>query len=181
MQQYANCIVVSGGGDKYTEVNGGNNFTSAYSGPVNNVETLIRGLSNPEDVNKLSIARIWRVWIYHRITDMFGDAPYSEATQGSTNQLYTPKYDTQQSIYMDMLKELEEAAKMLDPTKPTFDNCDLIYSGNTGKWKKFAYSMMLRLGMRLTKVDIETAEIWVKKAIAGGVILNQEDIAFVNT
>lgn len=179
MQQYANCIVVSGGGDKYVEVNGGEDFSSAYSSPVNNIETLIRVLSKPEDVNKLSIARIWRVWIYHRITDLFGDIPYSEAVQGSIKQLYTPKYDTQSSIYMDMLKELDEAANALDPSQPTFDKCDLIYGGNISQWKKFAYSMMLRLGMRLTKVDNATAKIWVEKAITGGVIVNNDDVAFV--
>ncbi|WP_257658987.1 SusD/RagB family nutrient-binding outer membrane lipoprotein [Parapedobacter lycopersici] len=179
MQQYANCIVVSGGGDKYTEENGFNNFSAAYPGPVNDIETLIRELSDPEEINKLSIARIWRVWVYHRITDLFGDIPYSEATKGATDKLYTPKYDEQSFIYMDMLKELDEAANAFDLSLPSFDQADLIYGGEISKWKKFAYSMMLRLGMRLTKVDNAAAKLWVQKAIAGGVIVNDEDVAFV--
>lgn len=39
---------------------------------------------------------------------------------------------------------------------------------------------MLRLGMRLTEVDAAAARTWVEKAIAGGVILNDADIAVIN-
>jgi hypothetical protein len=48
------------------------------------------------------------------------------------------------------------------------------------KWKKFAYSLMLRCAMRMTKVDIAGAETWARKAIAGGVITADVDIAKVN-
>ena len=181
MQQYANCVIVSGGGDKYFEENGFTDFSAAYPGPINDIETLIRSLSdNPTvNVNKLSIARIWRVWIFHRLTDLFGDVPYFDAAKGPPESLFTPEYDEQSVIYMDMLKELDEAANALEPSQPTFGNSDLIYGGDTDKWKKFAYSMMLRLGMRLTEVDIASAQKWVQKAIAGGVIMNNDELAFV--
>lgn len=180
MQQQANSIIVIGAGDKYIGYEGGSDyFSGAYPGPVNEIETLIRVLSNPDDINKLSITRIWRVWLYQRMTDLFGDIPYSEAAKGPVEKLYTPKYDKQSFIYMDMLNELEEAVDAFDPSQPTFDESDLIYGGNIDKWKKFAYSMMLRLGMRLTKVDNAAAKTWVQKGIAGGVILNDDDVAFV--
>lgn len=38
---------------------------------------------------------------------------------------------------------------------------------------------MLRMGIRMTKPDVALAETWVKKAIAGGVILDDADIARV--
>ena len=81
-------------------------------------------------------------------------------------------------IYTDMLKELDEAAQSLDADNTnTFGPADLIYNGSTDQWKKFAYSLMLRLGMRLTKVDEASAQSWVTKAIAGGVIMTYDDIA----
>jgi hypothetical protein len=76
-----------------------------------------------------------------------------------------------------MLSELEQAAQSLNASKPTFGAADLIYGGATDKWKKFAYSLMLRLGMRMTKVDAAAASTWVTKAIAGGVITADADIA----
>src|SRR5690606_6834309 len=135
---------------------------------------------NPEDVNKLSAARIWRAYIFHHITDLYGDVPYTESGKGTSDKIYTPKYDEQSFIYQDMLKELEEAATALDPAKPTFGSADLLYDGDVEQWRKFAYSLMLRLGMRLTEVDVELAETWVKKAIAGGVFERNEDIAVID-
>lgn len=39
---------------------------------------------------------------------------------------------------------------------------------------------MLRLGMRLTKVDAALAQTWVQKAIAGGVMTSFDDIAKIS-
>lgn len=129
-----------------------------------------------EMLNQYNIARIWRIQILHRVTDMYGDMPYSEAAKG-LNGTYKPKYDKQADIYADMLKELDEAALALDPAKPSYGAADFVYGGAPAKWKTYAYSLMLRLGMRMTKVDPAKAETWVKKAIAGGVMKSNADIA----
>lgn len=79
-----------------------------------------------------------------------------------------------------MFKELSEAADSLDPAKPTFGNADLFYNGDVAKWKKFSYTLMLRLGMRLTKADPALAQTWVEKAIAGGVMTSFGDITKIS-
>lgn len=180
IQHYATYKEVSGIGDKYfaNDFYQAPYFTDGYPVAVNEIEEVIRAVkTNPADVNKLNIARIWRVYMYHRMTDLYGDVPYSEAGKGLTDLNFNPKYDTQESIYKDLLKELDESAKGLDATKPSYGGNDFIYNGDVLKWKKFAYSMMLRLGLRVSKKDAALSEIWVKKAIAGGVILNKEDNA----
>ena len=63
--------------------------------------------------DQMGIARIWRAFIYHRITDLYGDIPYSEAGKGYIDGVLKPKYDAQQDIYMDMLKEIEEGVAQL--------------------------------------------------------------------
>ncbi|EHQ24948.1 SusD/RagB family nutrient-binding outer membrane lipoprotein [Mucilaginibacter paludis] len=175
---------VSGFGSKYvaSQVNtSSSSFSSAYPGALNELATVITAVqSDPAQVNLLAAARIWRVYCYSRLTDVYGDIPYSQATQGYTSGQYTPAYDAQKAIYANMLTELDQAASSLDASKTTFDKADLMYGGNTVQWKKFAYSLMLRLGMRLTKVDITTAQTWVTKAIAGGVITADADIAKVS-
>ena len=77
-----------------------------------------------------------------------------------------------------MLSELEDATSKLDASKGAVA-ADILYAGNIAKWKKFGYSMMLRLGMRLQKVEPATAEAWVKKAFAGGVFTSVDDNMFV--
>lgn len=172
---------VAGFGSKYVSSQSQQSsaqFSNAYYQEINEITMVIDAVkANPDQVNLLAAARIWKAYCYSRITDLYGDIPYSQAVQGYNNANYKPAYDPQRLIYLDLLKELEESALSLNATKATFGQADLIYAGNTVKWKKFAYSLMLRLGMRLTKVDAALAETWVKKAIAGGVIVDDLDIA----
>jgi len=182
MQHMANYNIGQAQGDKYVGNAGwqSNLFEGFYINEGLEIEEVIRSVSsNPESINKLAVGRIWRAYVYHRITDMYGDIPYKEAGKGASSKIYKPKYDKQADIYADMLKELDEAAKSFNAAKPTFGSADLVYSGNIPKWQKFAYSLMLRLGMRLSKINPTLAESWVKKAIAGGVIINDIDIATI--
>jgi hypothetical protein len=184
IQHYATYKDVPGLGDKYYWQQGSYPYTffeNGYPGAVNEISTVISVLKEDEgaNVNKLSIARIWRVYIMHRMTDLFGDIPYSDAAKGYTDYNFTPKYDAQSAIYDDMLKELETAAAAFDAAQASFGGGDFIYGGSADRWKKFAYSLMLRLGMRLTKADPAKAQVWVKKAIAGGVITEEADRAFM--
>lgn len=186
MQHFATYKEVPAAGDKYFNYGYSQNSWALFggdpatAGAVIDIEQVIGAVSTkPEDINRLSVARIWRAYIYHRLTDLYGDIPYSEAAKGLTSKNFTPKYDTQSTIYPDLLKELDESISAFNPAHPTFGTSDLIYSGNITKWKKLGYSLMLRLGMRLTEVDAAASEKWVKKAIAGGVIQDDADIASI--
>lgn len=157
-------------------------FTLAFPNQVNEITEVIKAVKDdPDKINLYSVARIWRVYCFSQITDVYGDIPYSQAGQGYNQSIFQPAYDPQKDIYADMLKELEEAAASLNPANTnTFGSSDLVYNGNVTQWKKFAYSLMLRLGMRMTKIDAAAAQSWVTKAIAGGVITANADIAKVS-
>ncbi len=175
---------VEGFGSKYvaSQVNAtGSVFTNSYTTQINEINEVIKAVKDDATkVNMYAAARIWRVYCFSRLTDLYGDIPYSEAGQGYNQSIYQPKYDSQSAIYADMLKELDESVTALDPANTnTFGTSDLIYQGDAVKWKKFAYSLMLRLGIRMSKVDATSAQSWVSKAIAGGVIRDYADIAKV--
>ncbi len=165
-------------GGKYYEFN---NITDAvwiteYPGVVKQIVDLVdRTSENPEDVNYNAIARIVKVLIFHRLTDEYGDVPYTEAGKGVIDENVLPVYDTQQSIYAHMLSELEYAASALTTSQPSYEGSDNYYGGDLIKWKKFAYSLMLRLGMRMSEVDQNAAGTWVGKALAGGVFTSNLD------
>ena len=94
-----------------------------------------------------------RVFAYSRLTDLYGDVPYSEAGKAVIDGIFLPKYDAQSEIYPDLLKELEESAAALGTGTSEFGSADVVYGGDQAKWKKLANSLMLRLGLRLIKVD----------------------------
>jgi hypothetical protein len=155
-------------------------FAGAYQNEINELGIVIKAVKDDAaKINMQAEARIWRVYCYSRLTDLYGDIPYFQAGLGYDSAIYQPAYDPQSAIYFNMLAELDAAAQSLDASKVTFGNADLIYGGATDKWKKFAYSLMLRLAMRMTKVDIANAKTWATKAITGGVITLDADIAKV--
>ena len=168
-------------GDKYlynASYNGAY-WEQNYQGPVKNIqEVIFHTKSDATQTNFYNIARIFRVFIFQRITDMYGDCPYSEAGLGYITGNTSPKYDKQKDIYTDMLNELQDAATKLDPSASnTLGSADQLYGGDPTAWKKFAYSEMLRLAMRMVKVDPATAQNWAKTAIAGGVMAAISDNA----
>ncbi|WP_048644540.1 SusD/RagB family nutrient-binding outer membrane lipoprotein [Cyclobacterium amurskyense] len=179
MQHFATHSEVRGTGDKYFNESAARSHWAVYNTALADNERVINGVKDdPNSINMLSAARIWKVYMFHLVTDLHGDVPYFEALK-SAEGLLQPKYDTQEAIYEDMLKELEQAGSSFNPSLPTFGPSDLFYGGDIDKWKKFANSLMLRLSMRLTEVRPDLAETWAKKAIAGGVIMTDEEIAKV--
>ena len=133
---------------------------------------------DPAHTDDYQIARVVRVYVFNRLTDLHGDIPYSQASQPA---LYPyPSYDSQESIYKDMLNELDQAASAMSNGTAAMGSQDLWYGGDMTKWKKFTYSLMLRLGMRLVKVDEATAKTYVAKAVAGGVITSNDDTAYLS-
>jgi hypothetical protein len=154
-------------------------WNQAYGGMVKGVQDIIAQLESEGDSGThMGMARIMRVFIFHRITDLYGDCPYSEAGQGYINGILTPKYDSQQDIYMDMLKELEEAVAQISGDG-ALGSADVIFGGSAVHWKAFGNSMMLRLAMRLTQVDAGTAQAWAVKAIGGGTMTSNDHMASV--
>ena len=183
MQHLANASWYAG--DKYIQNDAWANsyFEVSYRDQVKYVVDLLQiTRDNPARANLYQIGRIMKVMIFHRITDIYGEAPYSEAGLGYYDRIFTPKYDIQKDIYDDMLKELDEAASALDPAKDQPGTGDLVFRGAGNSiqlWKKLAYSMMLRLAMRLTKVDAATAKTWAEKAYTGGVMSSNADNAYI--
>src|SRR4030042_4887889 len=99
-----------------------------------------------ENAPLYAAARIFRVWDFQQLTDVFGDIPYSEALLGNVaGATVFPKYDSQESIYMDMLNELEEANTILSEPQLNFGGGDLFYGGDPAAWRKFGNSLYLGL------------------------------------
>ncbi len=188
---YASCMIqhlssTTGywAGDKYT-FNAAYNtayWDTQYPNSIRNiVETVENSKDNPDKVDLYNIARIFKVYMFQVMTDMYGDIPYSQAGLGYIDGITSPKYDAQADIYEDMLNELADAASNLKNYTGinTVGSSDLIYGGDVQKWTKFAYSEMLRLAMRLTKRDDAKAGEWAKKAYEGGVMETIDDNAIV--
>ena len=132
----------------------------------------------PARSNLYNMARIMQAYAFMILTDEYGAIPYTEGGAGFTDQIFFPKYDEQKDIYPKLIQEFTDAAAALS-TSGTIETADVLYGGNIAQWKKFAYSLLLRAGMRLSKIDPTKAAQVVQTAVAGGVIMTNEDNAMM--
>jgi hypothetical protein len=131
-------------------------MSGTYSGPLNDLQVIINYNSNPltagaasvdgANANQIAIARILKAFLYWQTTDRWGEIPYSEALKGAAN--LTPKFDKQEDIYIDMIKELKEAASSFVIGAPI--KGDIIYGGNTDKWIRMANSLRLLMAVQMS-------------------------------
>jgi Starch-binding associating with outer membrane len=141
-------------------------WTEAYSDfGMQCQQTIEIASKNPDKVNKTAIARIWKVFIMHRITDLWGDVPYTDAFTGNI----IPSYEKQSDIYPKMLNELRDAVASFDASKTLgFGFADLVYKSEIILWIKFANTLRFRLAMRISNVAPALAEQHVKEVLTDG-------------
>jgi hypothetical protein len=141
---------------------------------LNIVDAVDRSAKDPLKTNLNAMCRIMKVYSFARMTDLYGDIPYSQAGKAYSSGIVRPEFDTQKAIYDDFFKELTEASAQLNASKDNVSK-DIFYQGNIASWKKFANSLHLRLAMRLSKVDPEKAKAEVQAAYAAGVFTSADD------
>jgi hypothetical protein len=145
-----------------------------YRSVIRNTYDVIATTKDPSRSNLVNMAKILQSYAFLVLTDTYGDIPYTEAGKGYTNQLVYPKYDKQQVVYTGIIKDISDAVAALDAAK-TRETADVLFGGDVAKWKKFGNSLLLRIGMRLSKVDATQAQALVSRAFAGGVITTNAD------
>lgn len=148
-------------------------FYGWYTGPLMNIEEVLTseeldGNEGPV-ANQVAIAKIMKAYFFWRMTDRWGDLPFSEALQGEKN--FTPAYDTQEDIYRGMFKLLDEAdAGFVDGEIIN----DLIYN-DVSKWKKLGNTMHLLMALRLSNVDADLGKAEFNKALDAGIMESNAD------
>lgn len=182
-QQLMGCWNTTNYGGRHTVDNNemGRIWTSFYPKAIKNLTDAIHRSEEDENRKNINaILRIYRVYMMSVITDIYGDAPYSEAGLGYLKEIYNPKYDTQEDIYNDFFSELKDAASALNAANDRITG-DVIYNGDVAKWIKLANSLRLRYAMRISDVAPEKARKEFEDALAseGGVLTSGSDDALI--
>ena len=112
---------------------------------------------------------IMKAYQTFKVTDIFGDMPYTQAGRiwedASSQATMKPEWDTQESIYKSLLKELEWSRDLLfaDSLTTASGNeyyrlpYDVLLSNDYTLWAEFANSLILRHGLRMYDKDPEFA------------------------
>jgi len=157
-----------------------------YYRPLKDLASIIETNTDPEtkaqswvtnlgsNANQIAVAKTLTAFFYMHMTDALGMIPYSEALKANEGN-YTPKYDTQEFIYADLEKELNDAYAMFDNNGPFSSQFDIFYGGDMNKWKKFNASIRMLMAIKMDKVDPTNGRARFAKAYQDGGIMNNAD------
>lgn len=127
---------------------------------------------SPEIVNMKAMLKIVMAYKTFKMTDVFGDMPYSDAGYGYQDLDYLrPKYDRQESIYKYLLEDLKwcddhinDTVELVEPFR-SFLGFDRLFNGQMDEWRKLANSLSLRYAMRMSNKEPELAGQIIKNII----------------
>jgi hypothetical protein len=128
-----------------------NEWKSIYADAVVNCNLLIStyGDKNPYYAG---LAKIFKAMNIGLATSMWGDVPFSEAGNG-LDDVMSPKYDSQESIYAGLQSLLSEAIDDLSKDASTnayFPNGDFVYGGSPDAWIRAAWMLKARYANHLS-------------------------------
>ncbi len=161
---------------------------------IRDIEQRLLAIENsnaPDSLNNVKgMLKIITAYKTFRVTDMFGDIPFSEAGRGFQGLEYLhPKYDSQREIYISLLEDLKWAEEKMSESytcengAPMFSisEYDNLFAGDIRRWRKFANSMRLRYAMRISNVEPEIAGEIIVEIIDGNlpVIGEDEDVVMM--
>lgn len=179
--QYFATTQVNFDSDRHVQVGGWSN--SAWNYYYGQAAPVIQFVEEFTEANDLpienAIIKVWKVAGYHRISDYWGPIIYSNYGNGETSVAY----DSQEEVYKDFFKVLDEAVAVLKQNtgKSAFVGHDQIFGGSVDKWLTFANTLRLRLAIRVRFVEPALGKTEAEKAVADGVMASNADGALIQT
>jgi hypothetical protein len=133
-----------------------NLWNTLYGGVLKNLVIMVDKAQAQEAFTYEALAKIHIAYTLALLTDVWGDAPYSDALRGETGNL-TPLFDTQEQLYGTINTYLDEAVALLGQESPAGvpvpGSDDLFYGGENEKaqWMKVAKALKVRYALHLSK------------------------------
>ncbi|MBT30280.1 MAG: SusD/RagB family nutrient-binding outer membrane lipoprotein [Thalassobius sp.] len=124
-------------------------------------------------------AKILKAYTMFVLVDLFGDVPYTEATQGV--DVISPNPDSGSEIYTAANALLDEAIGLLaaadGAATPTYDN---FYGGDVDSWIALANTLKLKSAVTTRLVNADASKTTINSLIAGGELIDTqaEDFQF---
>lgn len=165
----------SGGStDAQSESENGGGWTNFYLNIIPHVNLMIAKGQQQNAPAYVGIAKVLLAYNMAIATDSWENIPVSQADKGLEKN-FAPSFDSQEAVYANIQKTLDEAIVELakSGTKPNAD--DLIYGGDLTKWTKVAYTLKARYAMHLTKKGGTKAATDALAAIQKGFTSNDDD------
>ncbi len=168
----------SSGHNAYDWDNRSRSWTGYYQILYNDKTLIQKAEDNNLDFHR-GVGLVMKSYMFGLITDLWGDAPYTNALRGDEGPDYfDAAFDDQKTIYEGIQADLKTANTLLSGSQGSYDaidpTVDILYGGDVAKWRKFANSLSLRYYMRLSAKDPAWAEQGIK-----GIVNNPQQFPLI--
>ncbi|PSK94644.1 SusD/RagB family nutrient-binding outer membrane lipoprotein [Taibaiella chishuiensis] len=153
-------------------------WTGLYVGPLVDLQEISNYYRrNPQDANPnmVAVAEIMKVWIFHVLTDLYVDIPYSQALK--VDAYPQPVFDRAQDVYAALITSLKTQIAQLSGTDPGVIQGDILMGGKKDLWVRFANALRMRIALRMADVKPDEARAEIEDA-AKNTLHEGEDIYF---
>lgn len=165
----------------------GSKYSTFYTTIMNHLDEMDYQISLlPEEQQEskkklIAVGDVIQAFFALRITDEYGDVPYTEAVLGRRDGKLDPVYDKQETILLTLVDELNNAIQVLGSSVPNefnMQNADIIYRGDATKWIKMANAVKLRIALRLESQNLTKAKEIISSVATDGRLFESESDQF---
>lgn len=117
----------------------------------------------------VAMAEVLKIYYAFYVSDINGSIAYTEAFDSRYGGTFTPKWESQQSLFNAWearLKTLSATLKAGAANQISLTNFDQYYGGNAARWAKAANALRMRIAMRMLKRDATKATTILKECVA---------------
>lgn len=171
------------GNSNYSMQNASNELWEEYYRDLIGIRQIEKLISESPDKAKYqniqAMTTILKAYKTFKITDIFGDIPYSEAGKGDMGPTnYVPKYDSQKELYESLLNDLKNAVASLSTSADqiSLGGSESLFNNDITKWKKFGNSLRLRYALRMNDVNSSAAVPHIQEALTLPLLENTENV-----
>nr|WP_295925062.1 SusD/RagB family nutrient-binding outer membrane lipoprotein [uncultured Dyadobacter sp.] len=154
-------------------------WAGLYAGPLMD----LREISNYYDrhpaeksPHTLAVAEILKAWIFHVLTDVYVDIPYTQALQGES--IPQPVFDQGKDVYAALLSSLKTQIEVLSGTSSGVIRGDIIAKGDVQQWIRIANALRMRIAMRMVDAQPAEAKAVIEDAVKNTLTSNAQDVFF---
>jgi hypothetical protein len=173
--------VSAGGTDALFRNEFASQWVNLYLNVIPNCNIIIKKAQASNSPYYSGVAKILLAYNLGIATTTWENVPYKEADNNLTN--FSPKYDSQESIYAAALNLLNEGIGELGQAASLFSPAtdDLVYKGDKTKWIKLANTLRARYLLHLLKKQGTGNLAQIKEALSKGLSSNADDFQLIYT
>ena len=150
-------------------------WSTLYASVISDAKSMYTLAEAEGNTNLMGISLVLQANAFQILTDLYGPIPYTHACEPLNLK---PAYDSQEVVYAGILDLLTQAdAKLAAGSGSVPASSDLVYGGNTTKWRKLANSLKLKALMRVSGVRAGVGAEIQALVTAGNLMSSNSDSA----